>query len=467
MFLTLTTDQPPATDLGFLLHKHPQRAQSFTLASGTAHVFYPRADADECTAALLLEVDPVGLVRGRRDSAFALGQYVNDRPYAAGSLLAVALGAVFRTALKGRCDARPDLAARPIPLRVRIPALPCHGGPDLVARLFGPLGWRVAATPVPLDPVFPEWGAAPYLDVRLSGRALLSDALKQLYVLLPVLDNAKHYWVAEDEVAKLLRAGEGWLAGHPERELITARYLVHRRPYVASALARLAEADEVAADELDNSLADAVATDQAQPGALALARRQRVLAVLREAGARRVLDLGCGSGALLADLLAEPAVTEIVGVDVAARALAAAERRLRLDRMSERQRARISLRQSALTYLDPALAGYDAAVLMEVVEHVDPGRLPALERAVFHGARPGTVVVTTPNAEYNVRFPALGPNRLRHPDHRFEWTREQFRAWAGAVAERRGYRVRHLPVGQPDPEVGAPTQLAVFTRKDG
>ena len=306
MLITLTTTERPATDLGFLLHKHPARAQSFSMAAGTAHVFYPRADTDECTAALLLEVDPIGLVRGRRPGDFALGQYVNDRPYAAGSMLAVALASVFRTAMAGRCDSHPELAARPIPLRVEIPAVP--GDADLVRRLFEPLGWTVDATPIPLDPAFPDWGDSRYVTLTLSATVRLADALKHLYVLLPVLDNTKHYWVGEDEVTKLLRAGEGWLATHPARQLISERYLAHQRVYVRSALDRLAETD---AEE-----------DTTPPRPLAARRREAVLAVLRSAGAHRVLDLGCGDGALLRDLPAEPSSTEIVGVDVSAGTLA-------------------------------------------------------------------------------------------------------------------------------------------------
>lgn len=149
MLLTVTTTASPATDLGFLLHKHPGRAQAFGVASGTAHVFYPEASARRCTAALLLEVDPVALVRGPGDS---VTHYVNDRPYAASSLLAVALKSVFGTALTGRCAARPELAAAAIPLEVRVPALRCVGGAGLAARVFGPLGWEVSAEPVPLEP---------------------------------------------------------------------------------------------------------------------------------------------------------------------------------------------------------------------------------------------------------------------------------------------------------------------------
>ena len=398
MLLTLSTTHVPATDLGFLLHKNPARAQTVEVSTGTAHVFYPQADDDRCTVALLLDVDPIGLVRGRSGAeGHALGQYVNDRPYAASSLLAVALGKVFASARRGVSKERPDLVDRPLPLEVRVPALSCRGGADMARRFFAPLGWDVQATPIALDAAFPEWGGSGYVDLVLTGTLRVADAVNHLYVGLPVLDDGKHYWVGTDEIDKLLRAGEGWLADHPERELIASRYLAHQGRLSRAAMARLADVDDADPEVLDHvDAADA-------PAPLAVLRQQAVLAALRSAGATRVVDLGCGSGALLPALLAERSVTAIVGVDVSARALEGAARRLHLDRLPERQRARLTLLQSALTYTDARLRGYDAAVLMEVVEHLDPERLPALERAVFASAAPGTVVVTTPNAEHNVR----------------------------------------------------------------
>ncbi|MFJ9854669.1 3' terminal RNA ribose 2'-O-methyltransferase Hen1 [Streptomyces sp. NPDC101150] len=475
MFLTITTTgsaDRPATDLGYLLHKHPDNAQQFSTAYGVAHVLYPEADEHRCTAALLLEVDPVALVRrgqgkgrgGAPDSA--LGQYVNDRPYAASSLLAVALRSVFASAMKGQCKARPELPGRAMPLRIEVPVLPARGGAELVGKLFEPLGWSVVAEPLPLDETFPEWGDSRYVRLVLEGERRLDEALRHLYVLLPVLDDAKHYWVAPDEVDKLLRAGEGWLEDHPEQRVIVGRYLARRWALTRQAierlaLERLAEADDVDGEEIDNAVDEEVDTEQ-KPVPLAVQRREAILAELRAAKAARVLDLGCGQGQLVGALLKERQFTEIVGVDVSMRALHEARRRLRLDRMSERQSERVRLVQGSLAYTDSRLQGYDAAVLSEVVEHVDPARLPALEYAVFGAARPRTVVVTTPNVEYNVRWDSLPAGHVRHADHRFEWTREEFRRWAQEVGARHGYAVTFGPVGPEDPEVGPPTQLARF-----
>ncbi|WP_248961259.1 3' terminal RNA ribose 2'-O-methyltransferase Hen1 [Sphaerisporangium perillae] len=520
MLLTISTTTRPATDLGFLLHKHPDRIQEFGQSFGVARVLYPEATEGRCTAALLLEVDPVRLVRsrGRTSPDFSLSQYVNDRPYAGSSMLAVALADVFRTARTGRCAARPELAAGTIELEITLPSLPCRGGPERAHRLFEPLGWQVEARAVPLDEGFPEWGDSRYVGLTLRGSMRLADALNQLYVMLPVLDDAKHYWMASDEVDKLIRAGEGWLAAHPERAWITRRYLGRRGSLTRAAFARLAELGDDVEETLEPpveeepgdpapppSAPDAVApsgtealepsgteaVEQSAPGApdraaqdpaersgreeaerpgaeagarpsLSLRRREAVVAALAEAGARTVIDLGCGSGQLVGELLANPEITKVTGVDVSARALALAARRLRLDRMPEARRARLELFQGALTYTDERFAGYDAAVLMEVVEHVDPPRLPALERVVFGTARPRVVVVTTPNVEYNVRYESL--TGMRHPDHRFEWTRAEFAAWAEGVCREYGYRVTYRPIGEEDPELGPPTQMGVFGR---
>jgi 3' terminal RNA ribose 2'-O-methyltransferase Hen1 len=469
VLLSLATTMPDAADLGFLLHKHPGKAQSFEVATGTAHVVWPEATPARAEVALVLEVDPVALVRGKdRNQAFTLSQYVNDRPYAASSMLAVALGRVFRTAMTGRCDARPELPGRAIPLEIHVPVLRSRGGTDVVERLFAPLGWQVAATAIPLDEQIPAWGESPYVDLRLTGTLRLADALTQLYVLLPALDDGKHYWVGYDEVEKLLRAGAGWLGGHPERELITRRYLSHRRALVTTAVGRLAEVDDAEPEALDNAVPDdpetAAQEPEPKPEPLVRLRHAAVLDALREEHAATVADLGCGEGALLRQLIQDPAFTRVLGVDVSHRALDVAAQRLHLDRMPDRKRARIELVQSSLTYRDDRLAGFDAVVLMEVVEHLDPPRLPALERTVFGHARPTSVLVTTPNAEYNVRWESLPAGTVRHHDHRFEWTRAEFRDWAAATAAAHGYTVRHLPIGEDDPEVGPPTQFAIFRR---
>ncbi len=457
MLLTLTLTHTPATDLGFLLGKNPARVQSFPLSFGQAHVFYPEVSNERCTAALLLDVDPVGLVRNRRGPAGEgglLDQYVNDRPFVASSFLSVAIAQVYGSALAGKSRERPELAEARLPFSARLAVLPCRGGERFLRALFEPLGYTVEAQRHPLDEQFPDWGPSPYWTVDLAATCRLADLLSHLYVLVPVLDNDKHYWVGDDEVDKLLRHGEGWLASHPCRADITRRYLKNQGGLARAALARLVEGTGQEEGEPAGDVEEKVRLhDQ---------RLAAVQAALKESGAGRVLDLGCGEGKLLRALLHDPSFREVVGVDVSSRAVEIA--RQRLERFPEEAQARARVLNGSLTYRDGRLAGFDAAAVVEVIEHLDPPRLAAFERVLFEFARPGVVVLTTPNREYNVRWEMLPAGGLRHPDHRFEWTRAEFQAWAERVAARFGYRVTFRPVGPVDPEVGPPTQMGVFVR---
>ena len=464
MLLQLTS-RIAASDLGYLLHKNPARLHTFELPFGQAHVFYPRVSSDEGTAALLLDVDPVELARGRRglgSDNFSLRQYVNDRPYATTSFMSVAIARVFGTAMAGRSKERQDLADRPLEMTATLTAVPCRGGADFIDALFKPLGYDVGAQHHPLDEQFPEWGDGPYHTLQIRGNVRLKDLLAHLYVLIPVLDADKHYWVGEAEVDKLLRKGEGWLASHPERDAIAHRYLARQQRLTRSALARLADEDVADPDADSASRRDQESAIE-KPIKLWQQRVGAVMSVLRGLAANRVVDLGCGEGKLIQELIKERVVEEIVGMDVSFRSLERAQDRLHLDQLAPAQRSRIRLIHGSLMYRDKRLEGFDAATVIEVIEHLDPARLAAFERTVFECARPRHVIVTTPNAEYNVKFEGLPAGRFRHRDHRFEWTRAEFQSWAEGVAKRCGYTARFLPVGPEDSAVGPPTQMGVFS----
>ena len=466
MLLTISTTYSPATALGYLLHKHPARMQSFELTFGQAHVFYPEARTDKCTAALLLDVDPVGLVRrphGQFAENFALAQYVSDRPYVASSFLSVAIARVFGSALSSKCKERPQLVKTAIPLKAELSILPCRGGEKLLRRLFEPLGYTVTAGQHALDPQFPDWGQSRYFTVTLENTCRLSQLLTHLYVLMPVLDDEKHYWVGEAEIEKLLKHGNHWLAEHPAQEAIARRYLKHQRHLTREALAQLREEDVQETDEATQAQEEAEAEERIGLNDIRLAT---VTETLKQSGAKRVLDLGCGEGKLLRQLLAEKQFEEIVGMDVSHRALKIAQERLRYDQLPEKQKKRLHLFQGSLGYQDKRLVGYDAAAVVEVIEHLDLPRLAAFERVLFEFASPQTVVVTTPNIEYNVKFENLQAGNFRHKDHRFEWTRNEFQSWAADVAKRLGYTVGFHSIGPEAENVGSPTQMAVFTREN-
>lgn len=466
MLLTLSTTHRPATDLGFILMKNPNNVHATELPFGRATVFYPEASDERCTAALTVEVDPVELVRGKGGAPGVQDQYVNDRPYAASSLLSVALGRTFNTAMGGRSKDRQELADTALPLEARVVPLPARGGgAELIARLFEPLGYAVEARPIAMDAAHPEWGDSPYLDLRITGEARVADLLNHLFVLIPVLDRAKHYYIGEDEVAKLLRKGEGWLDAHPERELIVSRYLKGFKSLVRAANQQLGETVEP--EDAERAAArDAGEDTLERPIRLNDQRMARVVETLIGLGATSVLDLGCGEGRLVRELIKHRQFARIVGVEVAPRVLATAADRLRLDHMPDLQRRRVELLQGSLVYRDDRLQGFDAAAAIEVIEHLDADRLPSFEQAVFGCARPRAVLITTPNSEYNALFPGLPAGEFRHSDHRFEWSRAQFEHWAISVARAHGYEVSFEGIGAIDSALGAPTQMGVFARAD-
>lgn len=468
MILSVTSEGAGATDIGYLLHKHPDNVFETSLWFGKASVFYPEATEERCTAALLLEVDPVNLVRGKQ-KAFTLEQYVNDRSYAASSFMSVALNEAYRSAINGNCKHRPELVERKFALTARLCAVSCRAGEAVIRRLFEPLGYACEIEEAPLSERFPEWGSSSVFSLTLRGEQTIQDLLSHLYVLIPVLDNAKHYFIAEDEVDKLLQKGERWLAQHPEKTLITQRYLAYRKRMVQSALDRLAPLAEESAETQEEADAESAAQEATAEAPLRLneARLKAALeAVLSlEPKAARVIDLGCGEGSLLRMLAKQRTLTEIVGVDVAAHTLDRAAERLRMEGWSEAEKQRVKLIQGSLVYHDERFNGFDVAALLEVIEHIDAPRLLAMEKVVFARAKPRRVIVTTPNAEYNPFWASLPAGRFRHRDHRFEWTREEFAAWAQRVGALFGYAMRIEGVGAEQEGLGFPTQMAIFDRE--
>jgi len=463
MLVSITSTTPDATDLGYLLHKHPERVRTIKVSGGQAHVFYPEASTERCTATLLVELDPVALSRGKRGRSTAsnLEPYVNDRPYAASSILSTAIGKLYGSALAGSCEHKPQLVDTALDLEIEVPVVAARGGQQIVHRLFEPLGWTVTCDPLPLDSSFASWGDSHYVSLRLVGTLTVKDALAHLFVLLPVLDARKHYWIDDAEIDKLLRRGSDWLPAHPEHELITRRYL-RFGTLARDALARLADGNNDA-DQQDERHAKGEAQFE-RPLSLNEQRLVSVMGAVVDAGGGAVVDLGCGEGQLVKRLLAEPSVTSIVGVDVSLRALARAERAIYLDQMSERRRENISLIQGALTYTDERIRGADIATIVEVVEHLDAERLDVFARVIFGDARPRTAIVTTPNREYNVHFENLSEGAFRHGDHRFEWTRSEFADWTEAVCNAYGYTASFQPIGPNNERTGPPTQMAILRR---
>jgi len=478
MLLTITYTGKNTTELGYLLYKHPSRPQVFELNHCKVYVFYPEAADERTTAALLLDIDPIDLARGKvGTSGGGLFDYVNDRPYVSSSFMSTAISRVYGTAMTGRADEHQALSDTTLDLTAKITMLPCRGEQEKLNSVFEPLGYTVSYETFIADEQFPDWGDSKYVSLTISGKVRLRDLLKHLYVLIPVFDRQKHYWIGSDEVEKLLRHGEDWLPDHPDKAYITGRYLKRRRSLMNMAYEKLAAADTV--DEPEETADETTAeTEKAEPKKTETEKEEKrqnlntqrlgtVIAALKSRGAKRIIDIGCGEGQLLNQLVKERQFTGITGVDVSHIALERAAKKLKLERAGDYMRERVQLFQGSLTYKDTRFEGYDAACVIEVIEHLDIPRLNAFERVLFEFAKPPLIVLTTPNREYNEKYEFVEEHSLRHSDHRFEYTRAEFRKWAAGIAEKFEYTVQFSEIGESDKNLGAPTQMAMFTTAGG
>jgi len=457
MLLQITTTHQPATDLGYLLHKRPGKFQTKKLAFGHVHVFYPEASAEKCTAALWIDINAVELSKGRNQQfskSFQLGQYVNDRPYVASSFMSTAIAKYYGSALNGNCKDRPELAKTAIPLEIRLVSVCARGGANLIKSLFEPLAYEVEVEGSSLNENFPEWGDSPYYKITLRGTLTVQEVLTHLYVLLPVLDNNKHYFVSQTEIEKLLAKGIKWLPNHPRKDLIVNRYLKYKTTYTRRAIDKMSPG---IIKEAERVIVERKVT-------LHQRRLAKVAEELKISGAKTVADLGCGEGKLIKLLIPDTQFEKIIGVDVSAKSLEIAEKRLYLLNATPKRRKRISLLHGSLMYNDERLTGVDAAALVEVIEHIEEEKLPLLERIVFGEINPKTVIITTPNSEYNVLYEGLENGKMRHNDHRFEWNRAQFKAWAEKLASEYKYTFNIKPIGEIDANYGASSQMAIFTK---
>ena len=454
MLMTITYNGQNTEDIGFLLHKNPNRPQKFELNFGNAYVFYPELSNERTTAALLLEINPVNLARGKEGAGnYGLFDYVNDRPYVSSSFLSTAISKVFGTALNGRADSHQDLSDSSLDLEATITMLPCKTDTAMLNKIFEPLGYEVNYETFINDELFPDWGESKYVNLTIKGKQKLRDLLKHIYILVPVFDQQKHYWVGEDEVEKLLRNTGDWLADHPEKEYITSRYLKRLRPLVNKAFSMLfsdgKEETLVEIHEEKLSLRDQ--------------RLNSVVSELKSCNAKSVIDIGCGEGNLLCLLIKEKQFEKITGTDVSVSALEKAKEKLKIDTINENLKERINIFQSSLIYKDSRYGGYDAACVIEVIEHLNLFRLGTFEKILFSYIKSRIIIITTPNKEYNHKYRNVGKEKFRHDDHRFEWTRAEFNDWAEKMAEQYGYKVKFAEIGESDEISGSATQMGVFT----
>ncbi len=475
MILTITYHGKNTQDLGYLLYKNPYRPQSVELPMGKAHIFFPDISDEKTTVALMLELDPLLLSKGKPGTGEAgLFDYVNDRPYVSSSFMSGAMVKAFGTAMTGRCDSRQDLADSELQLEACVYMLPVRGDKSLIKRFWEPLGYDVDYDTFPIDERFPSWGESPYVNLHLKGKKKLSELLNQLYVLIPVFDLQKHYYVSEAEIGNLIKHGGDWLRNHPDMEYIARRYFSMAKSYAKIAIERLSGKEddifdtEMSGNNIHTNVYSSAHPIEEQDGSkdqapLDKMRLETVKYEVLRSGAHSVIDIGCGEGKLLALLIGESQIEKLAGTDVSLDALAKANKRMEHVMIAERQREKLSIFQGSLMYKDDRFLGYDTACVIEVIEHVEPEKLPVLEDILFGATAPGTVIITTPNRDFNANY-ALDEDELRHADHRFEWGLSEFSDWCNSICDRYGYTVEISGIGAKEGVDSYPTQMGVFRK---
>ena len=431
------------------------------MSYGKAYVFYPEV-SDECTTmALLLDIDPIDLARGKLGSnEGGLFDYVNDRPYTSTSFMSTAIARIFSSAMNGRCDKKQSLADTPLNLTAKLFSLKDGGYNELAKQLFEPLGYEVSIEQYLLDDKFQEWGNSPYINLTISNTIKLCDLLNHIYVLIPVFDKQKHYYIESSEINKLLTHGQGWLENHPYKEKIVNRYFSIKKDYAKTVLENFLSNESKEEDINSNEISE----ETTKKTSLNNLRLQKVKDVVLSSGASSVIDLGCGEGKLTELLLKEPQIKKITACDVSISSLEKAAKRLHIDNMPSYKKDKLTLMQASLTYKDTRFEGFDCACIVEVIEHIDATRIPSFERIIFEFAAPKTVIITTPNKNYNVNYKTLCADKLRHNDHRFEWSKEEFENWANNICKKFSYTVELCGIGEEDEQQQTATQMGVFTR---
>lgn len=466
MLFTLTCTGPHAPRLPELFNRNPQELHTVTLSAGRVHLFFPELTSERVTAAFLLDLEPAGVERRPRGGMHApklVADILHDRAYISSATLISALGPLLEPILEPCGKTARAGCQQSLPLEAHLHAVTCRrGGVALLQRLFVPLGFELHAEP--LVPMAQQGGGSYVWQLVLKRECPLQVFLRHLYLLTAVMDDDAPEWEREDEAERLLTLGETWLSDHPEQAWILERGRSIRRRLLHPGLEPLLSmAGERPVDRL-RALEPGLEA-RLEAGLNLVSRRlQAVVRVLEQQRISRVGDLGCGEGRLLKELLARPQFKRIVGLDVAVECLERASRRLRLDQLPEAQADRVQLLHGSVLYYDKRLEGLEALTLLEVLEHIDPEKLPLVEEVLFEGLRPPLVIVTTPNQSFNGRLEGLLAGQLRHSDHRFEWTREQARRWAEGVSYRHSYRFQLEELGERDLEVGAPTVMVIFQR---
>ncbi|MBW4084382.1 3' terminal RNA ribose 2'-O-methyltransferase Hen1 [Paenibacillus sp. S150] len=478
MHLIIRVTGAGAGMLSRLLAKNPDNLYDRMEKEARVRIAFTASSEQEAEAVIYVTPDPVELVKGASSAHNDITQYINDREFVVSSLFCTYIRSALGTALNGKTkEAYLPWVNRKLALELTFGPVASNLPDHALEDLFIPLGYEVVLERGDAAYAFELKSRSSVRYIKLKGIQTLQTALRQLFVLIPALDDYKHYYISDDEVDKIRRYGDGWLENHPQRALIlkrTLRFAGAIKHYEDQMAGDGQQAENGASGEAPGIAEPFAAPAEASAGTGAAEAPKARLndlryaaiadTVERLAARRSIVDFGSGGGKLSARLSSVPGVQEIKAVEPSAAAQLRA-----MDRFAKLEGRPGAIVPEPVTgslfYYDEALRGKDVMILCEVIEHIDERRLNRVMETIFHEYAPGTLIITTPNKEYNALY-QMEHEKLRHRDHRFEWDREAFGAWCSCWTSAYNYSVRLSGIGEFAQEYGYPTQMAIFTKED-
>lgn len=446
MQLTIRATGENVKAISHLLSKNPNNLYERNHKGHLVRLFYSEFTEERVEVTIFVTPDPIELMQ-KGSNTYDITHYINDREFAVSSIFTSFIRSALGTALNGQpkeeyikwVDYR-------FPFTFEFGPVASTLSDQHIKDLFEPIGYEVAITRPEIHYAIDLKDKSSARFLALSGSQTLQDALRHLFVLIPVIDNYKHYFIDEKEIEKLERYGEGWLEGHPLRDMIYRQALRFKEIYSL----------------VEGSNPDAAADQPAKKVRLNDLRYEKIVETAQSLDPKTIVDFGSGEGKLSVRLAFMDGVKEILAVEPSEAENLKAKRRF--DKAKEVPGfVEPKTLWGSLFYYDERLKGKDLIVLCEVIEHIDEQRLPKAMDLILHQYAPKSFIITTPNREYNDVYDM--EDHFRHDDHRFEWTREEFQTWCKERNHQHLYELEFFGIGEEHPSQGFPTQMCVFKRK--
>ncbi|WIM41190.1 3' terminal RNA ribose 2'-O-methyltransferase Hen1 [Paenibacillus sp. PK4536] len=483
MYLTIKATGTHASMISHLLAKNPNNLYDRTEKGARIRLVYTSFQPEETEVLLFVTPDPIDLVKGSPDH-YDITQYINDRELVVSSLFCSYIRPALGTALNGKPKADYiDWVEHPFTLHMSMGPVASDLPDSMIESLFQPLGYEVQMERGEIDYSFDLKNRSTVRHIQISGQQTLQHMLRQLYILIPVLDNYKHYYISDDEIERLQRYGEGWLSTHPQHDLIIKRSL-RFAPLIKEYEQKVAKNEDITnvstelsthqaeASEMKSELSEdqdkQYDSNQTEPPVIRL-NELRYRAIVEQVSQlpqhKQIVDFGAGEGKLSVRLGEIEGVEQIWAVEPSMQSqLRAIDRFAKLEGRTDYVIPVVTT--GSLFYRDERWVDQDVIILCEVIEHINEVRLPQVIHTLFTDYRPQTLIMTTPNREYNEVY-QMGKDEIRHTDHRFEWTRAELEQYCTQWIQDRPYTFTLSGIGEKHEQYGQPTQMVVFHRIGG